>query len=356
MKAAADVFSQPQTHEMRMKRVKPQAPLVDLMDGDLRRELPVHDKGMVALVDCMPRMAPPGRTGDYAIAQMARTSYGPGTKSLRDDRGLIRYLMRRWHTSPFEGVEFKFHMKMPIFIARQIVRHRTASLNEVSARYSQLPDTFFVPRVEDLREQKGRNKQGSEGQFDEVDAELFLERLERRCRQAYADYEDALNRGLAREQARMQLPINIYTEWYWKMDLHNLFHFLWLRLDPHAQQETRDYAQAVWRLIQPIVPEACRAFEDYRTNAVHLTGLEVEALRKTLAMLMGRIEQLEHVKADLRRQARRDPADAFAQTLERMLGGDTAIGPAPVQTESEGEQAEWLEKAAELGLVAPASS
>jgi thymidylate synthase (FAD) len=174
---------------------------------------------------------------------------------------------------------------MPIFIARQWIRHRTANVNEYSARYSVVKERFFIPTIENVRSQSKSNRQSSEGTIDTGDAKGFIEKLEMNCDEAYKDYEAALQVGVGREQARMFLPLNVYTEWYWKIDLHNLFHFLSLRMDKHAQQEIQDYANAMFQLIQPIVPVACEAFCDYRLNAMTLSKLEIDALRSGQPLL-----------------------------------------------------------------------
>lgn len=265
--------------EMEVVRKNHEHAVYDVLNGTARLEINVHDHGLVALVDVMPRFAPVGKTADFAIVQAARVSYGEGTKQVTEDRGLIRYLMRNRHTTPLEMVEFKFHHVMPIFVARQWIRHRTANVNEYSARYSVVKDRFYLPKAEDLRAQGVTNKQVAEGDVEPITAGTFATRLTEACGQAYNDYEAALAGGIGRELARMILPLNVYTEWYWKIDLHNLFHFLSLRMDPHAQQEIRDYANAMFALIQPIVPVACEAFIDYRLGAITLSQLEIEALR-----------------------------------------------------------------------------
>jgi thymidylate synthase (FAD) len=252
--------------------------MYDVMGGAARWEVKVHDHGLVALVDVMPRFAPAGKTADYAIVQAARVSYGEGTKKVNEDRGLIRYLARHRHTTPFEMVEFKFHHVMPIFIARQWIRHRTANVNEYSARYSVVPDRFYHPALENVRKQSTTNRQGGEEQIDAATAQEFLDHLDAVEKQ-YAKYEQLLEKGVSRELARIALPVSVYTEWYWKIDLHNLFHFLSLRMDPHAQQEIRDYANAMFALVQPIVPIAAEAFLDYNFGAMHLTRLEIEAIQ-----------------------------------------------------------------------------
>jgi thymidylate synthase (FAD) len=261
-----------------VERKSPETPLVDILGGDARREIHVHDHGLVALVDVMPRLVPQGKTADFAIVQAARVSYGEGTKQVNEDRGLIRYLARHRHSTPFEMVEFKFHHVMPIFVARQWIRHRTANVNEYSARYSVVRDRFYRPADDNIRKQSLTNRQGGTEPMDAATAEEFLTYLDQ-SEKLYESYEKLLEKGVAREQARIGLPISCYTEWYWKIDLHNLFHFLSLRMDAHAQQEIRDYATAMFELIKPIVPIAAEAFEDYRTGAVQLSRLEVEAIR-----------------------------------------------------------------------------
>jgi thymidylate synthase (FAD) len=250
----------------------------DVMGGSARWEIKIHDHGLVALVDVMPRLCPVGKTADYAIVQAARVSYGEGTKQVNEDRGLIRYLARHRHTTPFEMVEFKFHHCMPIFIARQWIRHRTANVNEYSARYSIVKDRFYRPSADYIRKQSLVNRQGRDEQLDNLTADEFLAYLDK-CESLYADYEKLTEKGVAREIARIGLPVNVYTEWYWKIDLHNLFHFLSLRMDPHAQQEIRDYATAMYELIKPIVPIAAEAFIDYNLEGMHLTRLEIESIK-----------------------------------------------------------------------------
>jgi thymidylate synthase (FAD) len=250
----------------------------DVMGGSARWEVKVHDHGLVALVDVMPRFAPAGKTADFAIVQAARVSYGQGTKQVNEDRGLIRYLARHRHTTPFEMVEFKFHHVMPIFVARQWIRHRTANVNEYSARYSIVKDRFYHPTPENVRKQSASNRQGGEEPMDPVTAQEFLDYLAR-VERDYEQYQRFIDKGVAREIARIALPASVYTEWYWKIDLHNLFHFLSLRMDEHAQQEIRDYADAMFALVRSIVPIAAEAFLHYNLGALHLSQLEAEALR-----------------------------------------------------------------------------
>lgn len=255
-----------------------ETPIFDVMDGSARWEVRVHDHGLIALVDAMPRLVPRGQTADAAIVQSARVSYGQGTKKVNEDRGLIRYLLRHRHTTPFEMIEFKFHVVMPIFIARQWIRHRTANVNEYSARYSVVPDRFYTPTVDNVRQQSATNRQGGEEPVDVGTAREFLNYLER-CQAQYVEYQRLLDKGVSRELARIGLPVNVYTEWYWKCDLHNILHFLSLRMDAHAQQEIRDYANAMFALIKPIVPVTAEAFLDYVHESTHLTRLELESLK-----------------------------------------------------------------------------
>jgi len=232
--------------------------------------IPCLDKGFIRLVDAM--------GGDDAIVQAARVSYGKGTKKVSQDRGLIRYLMRHRHTTPFEMVELKFHCKMPIFVARQWVRHRTANINEYSLRYSEARDEFYIPHPEHIQFQSKVNKQG---RAEEVPVALkqkvqdYFKELSTLCFQRYMELQKA---GIARELARAILPVNIYTEWYWKNDLHNTFHFLHLRMDDHAQLEIREYAHAMAKLVKQVAPMAYEAFEDYRVHGVHFSRLEKEII------------------------------------------------------------------------------
>jgi thymidylate synthase (FAD) len=260
------------------------ARLIDVMGGATRQEIKVHDHGLVALLDVMPRLVPEGQTADQAIVQAARVSYGVGTKQVNEDRGLIRYLLRHRHTTPFEMVEFKFHVAMPIFVARQWIRHRTANVNEYSGRYSVMPDRFYRPTIDSVRKQSAANRQGGEEPIDAATAEQFLAYLDR-AESLYNEYIQLNEKGVARELARIGLPVNLYTEWYWKCDLHNILRFLSLRMDAHAQSEIRDYATAMWRLMEPIIPVTMEAFRDYELESVRLTRLEVEAIRSGRAQI-----------------------------------------------------------------------
>lgn len=241
----------------------------------LGKEFKVLDKGFVRLIDVM--------GDDSAIVQAARVSYGEGTKTVREDRGLIRYLMRHRHTSPFEMVEFKFHVKLPIFVARQWIRHRTANVNEYSGRYSVIRDEFYVPDVQEIRTQSQINKQGrSDEIITEEIAKEIAKKIENTQSYLYSEYQDFLNNNVARELSRINLPLSTYTEWYWKIDLHNLFHFLKLRLDRTAQFEIRKYAEVMANLVKLFVPLSYEAFEDYILNSLTFSKNELIFLRKMI--------------------------------------------------------------------------
>ena len=239
----------------------------------------VLDHGFVRVIDYM--------GDDAAICQAARVSYGKGTKTVSNDEGLIRYLMRHWHSTPFEMCEIKLHVKLPVFVARQWIRHRTANVNEYSARYSILDREFYIPALEDLATQSKVNNQGRGGALEGDEAARVLDILKGDSARCYDHYEQMIGQegqdGLARELARMNLPANIYTQWYWKVDLHNLFHFLRLRADPHAQYEIRVYADVMCKIVADWVPFAYKAFEDYRLGAVTFSAQMVGALQKMLA-------------------------------------------------------------------------
>ena len=236
--------------------------------------IPCLDRGFIRLVDSM--------GNDDAIVQAARVSYGKGTRKVSQDRGLIRYLMRHRHTTPFEMVEFKFHAKMPIFVARQWVRHRTANINEYSLRYSEARDEFYIPDEEHILFQSKLNKQGRSG---EVPADLkkkvqdYFRDISDKSYTIYSELNDA---GIARELARAILPVNIYTEWYWKNDLHNILHFLSLRMDPHAQYEIRIYAEAMAEIVKKIAPFAYEAFQDYVVGGMRFSSIEQARLTEKL--------------------------------------------------------------------------
>ncbi|MEM9975348.1 MAG: FAD-dependent thymidylate synthase [Pseudomonadota bacterium] len=249
------------------------------MEAHLYTAHEVLDHGFIRVIDYM--------GDDSAIVQAARVSYGAGTKHVQNDEGLIRYLMRHWHSTPFEMCEIKLHVKLPVFVARQWIRHRTANVNEYSARYSILDREFYIPAPEALAAQSTVNNQGRGAILEGEEAARVLEMLKSDSTRAYDHYEAMLSQegqqGLARELARMNLPANIYTQWYWKVDLHNLFHFLRLRADAHAQYEIRVYADAICNVVRDWVPLAFKAFEDYRVGGVNLSATAVDCLRRMLA-------------------------------------------------------------------------
>ncbi|MBB5515689.1 thymidylate synthase (FAD) [Rubricella aquisinus] len=249
------------------------------MEKHLYTAIPVLDHGFIRVIDYM--------GDDAAITQAARVSYGKGTKAVQNDEGLIRYLMRHWHSTPFEMCEVKFHVKLPVFVARQWIRHRTANVNEYSARYSILDREFYIPEPDKLAAQSTVNNQGRGAVLQGEEAARVLEMLKADAGRSYDHYEEMLSQdgqdGLARELARMNLPANIYTQWYWKIDLHNLFHFLRLRADAHAQYEIRAYADAMCGVTKDWVPAAYAAFEDYRMGGVNLSAKGLECVKRMLA-------------------------------------------------------------------------
>lgn len=243
----------------------------------LDKEFPVLDHGFVRLVDYL--------GSDQRIVQSARVSYGEGTKTYRQDKGLINYLLRNDHTSPFEQVVFTFHVKMPIFVARQWVRHRTARMNEISGRYSVMKDECYIPDKDHIALQSEDNKQGrmSEPVSEEVAKEV-QDILQKQNEAAFENYHKLLDMGIAREIARVDLPLSLYTEFYWQIDLHNLFHFLALRLDGHAQYEIRAYGEVMLEIVKAVCPIAAEAFENHKLKGRSFSGKEVEAIK---AMLRG---------------------------------------------------------------------
>ncbi|MGA1613331.1 MAG: FAD-dependent thymidylate synthase [Lutimaribacter sp.] len=249
------------------------------IEQHLYSAIPVLDHGFVRVIDYM--------GDDAAICQAARVSYGKGTKSVQNDEGLIRYLMRHWHSPPFEMCEIKLHVKLPVFVARQWIRHRTANVNEYSARYSILDREFYIPAPEALAAQSVVNNQGRGAALSGDEAERVLRYLRDDAMRAYDHYEEMISQegqqGLARELARMNLPANIYTQWYWKVDLHNLLHFLRLRADAHAQYEIRVYADAICKVVADWVPFAYKAFEDYRMGGATLSATALGCVRRMLA-------------------------------------------------------------------------
>jgi len=249
----------------------------------LDKEFPVLDHGFVRLVDYM--------GGDSRIVAAARVSYGAGTTTVRRDKVLIDYLMANMHTSPFEQVILTFHAKMPIFVARQWIRHRTARVNEISGRYSVMQDEFYLPDANQIRKQSKTDRQarGSE-ELPRETQERVLEILKRDQASAYTSYEEMLKDSVARELARINLPLSLYTQWYWQIDLRNLFHFLNLRLDEHAQYEIRQYAEVMAKMARAVAPMAYEAFEEHLLHAVRLSRAKKERLTKFLQSLASESE------------------------------------------------------------------
>ena len=259
---------------------------VPSLEEILYKPLAALDHGFVRVIDYM--------GDDTAIVQSARVSYGKGTKKISNDKGLIKYLMRHWHSTPFEMCEIKLHVKLPIFIARQWIRHRTANVNEYSARYSILDKEFYIPSVENLASQSQINKQGRAENLSPEEAEKVIELLKSDAEQTYRNYEVMLNEnsdgetldessmGIARELARMNLTLNTYTQWYLKIDLNNLLHFLALRADAHAQYEIRVYADIILDIVKKWVPVTYEAFEDYRVGGTQLSAKEILILKKII--------------------------------------------------------------------------
>lgn len=259
---------------------------VPALEDILYEPLPVLDHGFVRVIDYM--------GDDAAVVQAARVSYGKGTKKVNEDRGLINYLMRHRHTTPFEMCEIKYHVKLPIFVARQWIRHRTANVNEYSARYSILDNEFYLPAPDQLAAQSSNNRQGRGDLLTGAEADRVMDLLKRDAMQSYASYEEMLNErpdgskvdegreGLARELARMNLTLNFYTQWYWKTDLHNLLNFLSLRADAHAQYEIRVYADAMLETVRRWVPLCHGAFEEYRLGGAALSATGLKVVRRML--------------------------------------------------------------------------
>jgi thymidylate synthase (FAD) len=262
-------------------------PTVAALEDILYEALPVLDHGFVRVVDYM--------GDDAAVVQAARVSYGKGTRRISEDAGLINYLMRHRHTTPFEMCEIKYHVKLPIFVARQWIRHRTANVNEYSARYSILDNEFYLPAPEHLGVQSTANRQGRGDALTGAEAKRVMDLLKEDAERTYAHYEDMLNegedgkprdparQGLARELARMNLTLNFYTQWYWKTDLHNLLHFLSLRADPHAQYEIRVYAEVMLDTLRRWVPITYDAFCQYRMGGLHLSAKGLDVVKRLLA-------------------------------------------------------------------------
>lgn len=252
-------------------------PSVAALEAILFKPFHVLDHGFVRVIDYM--------GDDSAIVQAARVSYGRGTKKVHEDRGLIRYLMRHRHSTPFEMCEIKFHIKLPVFIARQWIRHRTANVNEYSARYSILDREFYIPAPDQLAQQSEVNRQGRGEVLPPDQAAKVLDILREDAQRCYAHYEEMLDPdglNVARELARMNLTLNTYTQWYWKIDLNNLMHFLSLRIDAHAQYEIRAYAEVMMEILMAWVPNAAEAFKDYRVGAHIFSASMLSVLRRQL--------------------------------------------------------------------------
>lgn len=285
-----------------MRRMKENGPLTD---PNCIRCL---DQGFVRLIDVM--------GDDASIVQAARVSYGAGTKSVRADRALVFYLMQHRHTTPFEMVEFKFHCKMPIFVARQWIRHRTANVNEISGRYSVIEDVFWTPSLEDFRTQSQTNRQGDQDAppISEERAKELQKTFSAEQQATYKNYEHYLAEGVAREVARANLPLSTYTEWYWKIDLHNLLHFLHLRLDAHAQKEIRVYAEAMAHFVKQKCPIAWEAFEEHFLRAAIFSKTEAQLIFEVIA------EKNLWPEIETRRLAQLKEEGASEARVQRELG------------------------------------
>lgn len=270
----------------------------------LGKSIPCLDHGFVYLVDYM--------GNDSAIPQAARTSYGAGTKKVSEDEGLIRYLKRHVHTTPFEMVEFKFHCKMPIFVARQWIRHRTANVNEYSGRYSEMINEFYIPNLEQIKAQSTANRQGRGDDLSPETKTKIQNLLIEDSKRVYGSYKELLDLDFARELARIGLSVSNYTEWYWKIDLHNLMHFLSLRLDSHAQYEIRVFAEAMAQIIKDAVPMSYKAFEDYQLHSIKLSKVEIDFIQlNPFPYTQETIERFATV-------ASKREAEEFVSKLEKM--------------------------------------
>jgi len=271
----------------RSSSLKTRRPTVPMLEEILFEPIPVLDHGFVRVIDYM--------GDDAAVVQAARVSYGKGTKKISDDAGLINYLLRHRHTTPFEMCEIKYHVKLPIFVARQWIRHRTANVNEYSARYSVLDCEFYVPEEDDLAAQSSSNRQGRGNILSGKEAKRVLDILREDAKMTYDHYIEMLNEseegniidvskeGLARELARMNLTLSTYTQWYWKTDLHNLLNFLSLRADTHAQYEIRVYADAMMETLRRWCPITFQSFSDHRVEGVTLSGKAIKVVKKLIS-------------------------------------------------------------------------
>jgi thymidylate synthase (FAD) len=279
-------------------------------DELLDKEIPVLDKGFIRLVDYM--------GSDKRIVDAARVSYQSGTTQVSTDEQLIRYLLRHKHTTPFEKVRFEFHVKLPIFVARQWIRHRTGSFNEMSARYSVLENEFHLPDT--IRKQSTTNKQGSEGGFAKDRNDMFCAQVEGFSEDSYALYEELVSQDIAREQSRMVLPVNIYTQWYWTVDLWNLMHFMRLRSDSHAQKEIRDYSVEIEKIVQTVCPAAYSAWCSYYRDAVTLSSYEMASVRDMLSFVADDLATVFEAKATEHGMTTRTPSGKLTREFKEFLG------------------------------------
>ena len=314
-----------ETEALRMRSVPTRRAVSEGMENQLHVAHHVLDHGFVRVVDYM--------GNDSAIVQAARVSYGEGTKHVSDDEKLIRYLMRHRHSTPFEMCEIKLHVKLPVFVARQWIRHRTANVNEYSARYSILDREFHIPEPSALASQSAVNAQGRGDPLEASEAARALEILKDEAARCYGSYEELLSRhGLARELARMILPMNVYTQWYWKVDLHNLFHFLQLRADSHAQHEIRVYAEKIATIVADWVPFSWSAFEDYRLDSFTLSSKALDCIRR---MLDG--ERVEQENSGLSKGEWRELLEAIGRTNAPRARPADSRRPAPADLTSASE-------------------
>lgn len=265
--------------------------IVPEAEAILDKEYQVLNHGFVRLVDYM--------GGDERIVQAARVSYGDGTKTKRKDEGLINYLLRNRHTSPFEQVILTFHIKLPIFVARQWIRHRTARLNEISGRYSVMADEFYLPELKDIRLQSSDNKQGRGEELPRELQQQVLSQLKNEQASIYGNYNSFIEKDVARELARINLPLSLYTQWYWQIDLHNLFHFLRLRLDSHAQLEIRKYGEVMADIVKAVAPISYKAFEEHILNSRRIPGTTLGKIKKLLSDLENSSEEAREILAEL---------------------------------------------------------
>jgi thymidylate synthase (FAD) len=314
--------------------VETRRPTTPAAEEILGRYFPVLDHGFVALVDYM--------GSDEDIERAARVSYGYGTRKTSATRGLVRYLRRHRHTTPSEMVELKFHCAMPIFIARQWIRHRTASVNEYSGRYSLLPLLFYTPEAEQLQAQSTTNRQGRSG--DRLDAlhPEAVERWERLRQETSSAYEWLVEQDVARELARIDLPLSVYTQWYWKIDLHNLLHFLSLRADPHAQYEIRAYANVMAGMVERVAPLSFEAWVDYQYGGEQLSRGEVAALQRLVRVeddaLVGTNTRLARSDLEACGLARREVDELLAKLAASPRPADFALDVAASESAEEFER------------------